>query len=93
MTGAEIGVLISVIGNLVLGVWGFFKKRAAKKASDHLDTALQGLERIEDAIEKNKGVIEKTDIGRKITKTIKEYGPIAESVVDEARKLLHTFGW
>ena len=79
---------ISALGNVALAFWGLFQRAKKRKASEQLDTVTEGLGIIEQAIKDNKGLIEKTDVGRKITGTIKTYGTVATEAVDAARKIV-----
>ncbi len=80
MSGVEITALISVVGNLFLGIWGLFKKKKLAAVSE-------GLVLIETAVEENKETIGKIPHGKAVTKAIEEFGPVAKTLVDVARKI------
>ena len=80
MSGVEITALISVVGNLFLGLWGLFKKKKLKAVSE-------GLVLIETAVEDNKDAIGKIPHGKAVTDAIEEYGPVAKTLVDVAREI------
>ncbi len=80
MSGVEITALISVVGNLFLGIWGLFKKKKLAAVSE-------GLVLIETAVEDNKEIVNKLPHGKAVTDAISEYGPVAEKLVDTAREI------
>ena len=80
MSGVEITALISVVGNLFLGLWGLFKKKKLKAVSE-------GLVLIETAVEENKETIGKIPHGKAVTEAIEEFGPVAKMLVDTAREI------
>ncbi len=84
----EIIVAVGAIGGLFTGIWKLIiKTKEAKTLSDKLDKVSEGLVIVEEAVEQNKALLDKTPAGKKITATIKEYGPAAKQAVDEARKI------
>ena len=80
MSGVEITALISVVGNLFLGIWGLFKKKKLAAVSE-------GLVLIETAVEDNKEIVNKLPHGKAVTEAIEEYGPVAKILVDTAREI------
>jgi len=79
--------VVAAVGNVVLGFISLFQRAKKRKALEQLDTVTDGLRIIEAAIDENKGLAESTDVGRKITSTIKAYGSAVELAVDRAREL------
>lgn len=80
MSGIEIAAIVSAAGNLLLGLWGLWKKKK-------LDSVSDGVLIIEKAVEENKDVIKKIPHGKAVTATIKEYGPVAQEAVNVARRI------
>ena len=81
--------LFSVAVNVIGAVWGFFTRKKAKTAREALIIVSDGLKVLEEVIEVNKDVLDKTSVGKQITAGIKKYGPVVTEAVDTARKLAH----
>lgn len=94
MTGAEIGTLISVGGNVLLALFGYWQKARAAQAENaagaaeaKLETVAEALAYVEKAINDNKSVLDSAGAGDKIAATIASYGTAAKTSVDVARLL------
>lgn len=83
MDPATILTAVSVIGNLILAVFGLWQKAKTRKAEEQTATIAEGLAIVEKFIEKAKTL--PGFPGKVITSSIKAAGPDAVASVDAAR--------
>jgi hypothetical protein len=87
MTGVETATLASVVGNILLALFGAWQKSRKDDAEAKLGTVSEAMATIEKAINDNKSLLDSTGAGDKIASTIASYGTAAKTSVDVARLL------